>query len=49
MGDICLSVAPNLRCQTLSRLEAGILLLPPAFEIVFASVLLWAKRGSADK
>ncbi|KAI0767493.1 hypothetical protein C8Q74DRAFT_961454 [Fomes fomentarius] len=49
MGDICLSVAPILRCQSLSRLEAGILLLPPAIEIVFASVLLWAKRGSADK
>ena len=46
MGDICLSVAPILRCQSLSRLEAGILLLPPGVEIIFASVLLWVKRGS---
>ncbi|KAI0708624.1 hypothetical protein C8Q76DRAFT_123184 [Earliella scabrosa] len=49
MGDICLSVAPILRCQSLSRLEAGILLLPPGVEIIFASVLLWVKRGSDKK
>lgn len=46
MGEICLSVAPILRCQSLSRLEAGILLLPTGFEILFAIVLLWIKRGS---
>ncbi len=46
MGEICLSVAPILRCQSLTRLEAGILLLPPGFEIIFAIVLLWVKRGS---
>ncbi|KAL1948544.1 hypothetical protein VTO73DRAFT_12619 [Trametes versicolor] len=49
MGEICLSVAPILRCQSLTRLEAGILLLPPGLEVVFACVLLWIKRGSADK
>ncbi|KAI0772746.1 hypothetical protein BD413DRAFT_612244 [Trametes elegans] len=49
MGEICLSVAPILRCQSLTRLEAGILLLPPGIELVFACVLLWIKRGSADK
>ncbi|TBU51517.1 hypothetical protein BD310DRAFT_1005179 [Dichomitus squalens] len=48
MGEICLSVAPNLRCQSLTRTEAGILLVPPGLEIIFAVVLLWAKRG-ADK
>ena len=45
MGEICLSVAPILRCQSLTRTEAGILLLPPGLEIVFAIVLLWVKRG----
>ncbi|KAH9885285.1 hypothetical protein C8Q73DRAFT_718283 [Cubamyces lactineus] len=49
MGEICLSVAPILRCQSLTRLEAGILLLPPGLEILFACALLWAKRASADK
>lgn len=48
MGEICLSVAPNLRCQSLTRIEAGILLVPPGLEIIFAIVLLWTKRG-ADK
>ncbi|KAI9056412.1 hypothetical protein FKP32DRAFT_1586196 [Trametes sanguinea] len=49
MGEICLSVAPILRCQSLTRLEAGVLLLPPGFEVLFACALLWAKRASADK
>ncbi|KAI8989181.1 hypothetical protein BD414DRAFT_486330 [Trametes punicea] len=49
MGEICLSVAPILRCQSLTRLEAGILLIPPGFEVLFACALLWAKRASADK
>ncbi|KAI0643804.1 hypothetical protein C8Q79DRAFT_155326 [Trametes meyenii] len=49
MVEICLSVAPILRCQSLTRLEAGILLLPPGIEIIFACVLLWTKRASADK
>ncbi|KAI0356974.1 hypothetical protein OH77DRAFT_1495220 [Trametes cingulata] len=49
MGEICLSVAPNLRCQSLTGLEAGILLLPPGLEVFFACVLLWIKRASADK
>ncbi|KAH9928006.1 uncharacterized protein BXZ73DRAFT_48551 [Epithele typhae] len=48
MGEICLSVAPILRCQSLTRLEAGIFLLPPGLEIIFAIVLLLG-RGSADK
>ncbi|RPD75995.1 hypothetical protein L226DRAFT_570212 [Lentinus tigrinus ALCF2SS1-7] len=49
MGEICLSLAPILRCQSLTRLEAGILLLPTGFEIIFAIVLLWVKRGSDKK
>ncbi|KAH9848519.1 hypothetical protein C2E23DRAFT_843281 [Lenzites betulinus] len=49
MGEICLSVAPILRCQSLTRLQAGILLLPPGLEIILACVLLWIKRRSADK
>ncbi|OBZ77121.1 hypothetical protein A0H81_03158 [Grifola frondosa] len=49
MVPICLSLAPILRCETLTRLESGIILLPPALEIIFCLGLLWAKRGSNRK
>ncbi|KAI0922800.1 hypothetical protein AcW1_002639 [Taiwanofungus camphoratus] len=44
MRAICLSLAPILRCQSLTKLESGILLLPPGLEIIFCVALL-VKRG----
>lgn len=35
MLDICLSLAPILRCQSLTELESAILLIPPGVEAIF--------------
>ncbi|KAF8501293.1 hypothetical protein JB92DRAFT_2976341 [Gautieria morchelliformis] len=39
MNSICLSVAPNLRCQDLSRLQHIVLVVPPAVELVYSFTL----------
>ncbi|CAL1709984.1 unnamed protein product [Somion occarium] len=44
MGTVCLSNAPILRCQSLTRLESGILLIPSGLELIFSISLLFAKR-----
>ncbi|CAL1709978.1 unnamed protein product [Somion occarium] len=45
MGTVCLSNAPILRCQSLTRLESGILLIPSGLELIFSISLLFAKRS----
>ncbi|KAK7683697.1 hypothetical protein QCA50_013073 [Cerrena zonata] len=45
MGTVCLSNAPILRCQSLTRLESGILLIPTALELIFSIALLFAKKS----
>ncbi|KAL4251047.1 hypothetical protein ABKN59_006225 [Abortiporus biennis] len=49
MGTICLSLAPILRCESLTRVEAIALIIPPALEIVFAIGLVILKRGTGKK
>ncbi|KAI0074591.1 hypothetical protein K474DRAFT_1518135 [Panus rudis PR-1116 ss-1] len=46
MGTICLSNAPILRCQTLTRIELGILQIPAGLEFIFSVSLLFAKKGT---
>ncbi|GJE93454.1 hypothetical protein PsYK624_096130 [Phanerochaete sordida] len=45
MGSICLSLAPNLRCQGLTSQEAIALIVPPALELIFCVGLFGVKRG----
>ncbi|KAI0703055.1 hypothetical protein BC835DRAFT_1303289 [Cytidiella melzeri] len=49
MTAICLSLAPNLRCQTLTHLESSLVLIPPALEILFCVSLCIIKRGTDRK
>lgn len=46
MSSICLSLAPNLRCQGLTSSEAVGLIIPPLVEVVFSLGLIVIKRGS---
>ena len=45
MGSTCLSLVPVLRCIGLTRLESGILLIPPGLELIFSLGLIVAGRG----
>lgn len=45
MGSICLSLAPNLRCQELTLQESIGLVVPPALEVIFCVGLIVVKRG----
>lgn len=45
MGASCLSQAPILRCQSLTRLESGVLLVPPAIEVAFCLVVVVVNSG----
>ncbi|KAH8102171.1 hypothetical protein BXZ70DRAFT_930678 [Cristinia sonorae] len=49
MGTICLSIAPILRCQSLNRVQSGILFIPPVLEVVFSLTLVVSKRGKDRK
>ncbi|KAF8581113.1 hypothetical protein K439DRAFT_253336 [Ramaria rubella] len=49
MNSICLSVAPNLRCQGLTRLENIILLVPPSIELVFSLTLALSNSSCSRK
>jgi len=45
MGSVCLSLVPILRCIGLSRTESGLLLIPPAVEVIFSVGLVIAGTG----
>lgn len=45
MDAICLSLAPNLRCQNLTFPESIGLIISPVLEVVFCIGLLAIKRG----
>lgn len=45
MSSICLSLAPNLRCEELTRPESIGLLIPPSLEVVFSLSLIVIKYG----
>ncbi|KAI0342457.1 hypothetical protein BDW22DRAFT_1429292 [Trametopsis cervina] len=45
----CLSLAPILRCESLSHVDSAVLLIPPALEIVFCVSLCINKRGADRK
>lgn len=49
MGSLCLSSAPILRCESLERLEAIILVIPTVFEVVFSTSLIFIRRGTGDR
>ncbi|KAI0089420.1 hypothetical protein BDY19DRAFT_993028 [Irpex rosettiformis] len=49
MTATCLSVAPNLRCQTLTQLESSLVIIPPVLEIIFCIGLCIVKRGQDRK
>ncbi|KAI0791519.1 hypothetical protein BC629DRAFT_367491 [Irpex lacteus] len=49
MTPTCFSLAPNLRCQTLTHLESALVIIPPALEIIFCVILCIIKRGSGDR
>lgn len=40
MRAICLSLAPILRCESLTRLESAVFILPPGLEVLFCVGLL---------
>lgn len=43
MNSICLSVAPNLRCEGLSRPRNIAILIPPAVELIFSLTLAFTR------
>lgn len=48
MGSLtCLSSAPNLRCESLSRIQSELLIIPPALEVIFSVALVFAKWNSS--
>lgn len=48
MGSLtCLSSAPNLRCESLSRIQSELLIIPPALELIFSVALVFAKWNSS--
>ena len=48
MGSLtCLSSAPNLRCDSLSRFQSELLIIPPAIEVLFSVSLVFAKWKSS--
>lgn len=51
MGSLtCLSSAPNLRCESLTRIQSELLIIPPALEVIFSVSLVFAKwRSSGSK
>ncbi|KIJ39212.1 hypothetical protein M422DRAFT_49719 [Sphaerobolus stellatus SS14] len=46
MNSLCLSLAPNLRCQSLSRIQSLILVIPPALELLFSLTLAFTPNTS---
>lgn len=49
MTATCLSLAPNLRCQTLTLLESSLIIIPPVLEIIFCIGLCIIKQGQDKK
>ena len=48
MGSLtCLSSAPNLRCESFSRLQSELLIIPPAIEVIFSVSLVFANWKSS--
>lgn len=45
MSSICLSLAPNLRCEKLNFPESIGLIVPPSLEIIFCISLVVIKHG----
>ncbi|KZT28303.1 hypothetical protein NEOLEDRAFT_1145915 [Neolentinus lepideus HHB14362 ss-1] len=51
MTGSCLSLAPILRCESLTRIETEVLIIPPALELLFSVSLvfiIWG-RGSLER
>ncbi|TFK52970.1 hypothetical protein OE88DRAFT_1656687 [Heliocybe sulcata] len=47
MTGFCLSLAPILRCESLTRIESEVLIIPPALELMFSVSLVFMNWGKS--
>ncbi|KAF5348372.1 hypothetical protein D9758_010924 [Tetrapyrgos nigripes] len=49
MGSLCLSSAPILRCESFTRIENIVLIIPTGLEIIFSTSLIFTNWGTGWK
>jgi len=49
MGSFCLSSASILRCESLTRIQAQVLIIPTAIEVIFSTSLIFTNWGSGRR
>lgn len=49
MGSLCLSAVPILRCESFTRLQSQVLIIPTALEVIFSTTLIFTNWYSGRR